>query len=101
MYDSRFNPNIQYQQPFIQNAAFQRSNVMELVRVNGIDGARAFQMPPNSTAALFDSGNDIMYIKQTDGAGFPNIRVFTFTEQVQQSPQPIAQAQGVSRDEFD
>lgn len=58
-------------------------------------------MPPNSTAALFDSGNDIMYIKQTDGAGFPNIRVFTFTEQVQQPTQSIAQAQGVSRDEFD
>lgn len=74
---------------------------MELVRVNGIDGARAYQMPPNSTAALFDSGNDIMYIKQTDGAGFPSIRTFAFTEQLQQQSQIAQTDQYVTRDEFD
>lgn len=29
-----------------------------LVRVTGIDGARAYQMRPNSTVALFDANND-------------------------------------------
>lgn len=53
---------------------------MSLTRVTGIEGARAYQMPPNSTAALFDGGQDIMYIKSTDGAGFPTIRTFSFQQ---------------------
>lgn len=76
----------------------------ELIRVNGMDGARAYQMPPNSTAALFDSCNDILYIKQTDGAGFASIRIFEFTEQAPQ-PQPKATPfqpdDYVKREEFD
>lgn len=37
-------------------------------------------MSANSTVALFDSNEDIMYIKTTDGAGFPSIRTFNFAE---------------------
>ena len=50
-----------------------------LTRVTGMDGAKAFQMPPNSVAALFDGGEDIFYIKSTDGAGFPTIKAFGFS----------------------
>lgn len=42
-------------------------------------------MPPNSTAALFDANEDIFYIRITDGAGFPSIRSFSFTEIVPQN----------------
>lgn len=63
----------QYQQRFLQP-----QQQFELIRVSGIDGARAYQMPPNSTVALFDGCCDIMYIKTTDGAGFPTIRQFSF-----------------------
>jgi hypothetical protein len=49
-----------------------------LIRVTGIDGARAYQMQANSVVPLFDSDNDIMYIKSTDGAGFPTIKAYTF-----------------------
>lgn len=59
---------------------------MSLTRVTGIDGARAYQMPPNSTAALFDGGQDLMYIKSTDGAGFPTIRIFAFRP-VEETPE--------------
>ncbi len=55
----------------------------ELIRVNGLDGAKAYQMMANSVVALFDANADLMYIKSTDGAGFPSIRVFSFSEQVQ------------------
>ena len=51
-----------------------------LIRVTGIDGAKAYQMGPNSTMALFDGAEDLMYIKSTDGAGFPTIRTFKFEE---------------------
>lgn len=50
----------------------------ELIRVTGIDGAKAYQTQPNSTVALFDGNEDIFYIKTTDGANFPTIRSFKF-----------------------
>ena len=79
-YNSMYNPmqpmNMpQGVNPYMPQA---RQPAMELTRVTGIQGAQAYQMPPNSTAALFDSGCDIMYIKTTDGAGFPTIRTFEF-----------------------
>lgn len=52
----------------------------QLIRVTGIDGAKAYQMMPNSTVVLFDGGEDLFYLKSTDGAGFPTIRVFRFEE---------------------
>lgn len=39
-----------------------------LTRVTGLEGAKAYQMPANSTVALFDNNDDLMYIKTTDGA---------------------------------
>ena len=71
--------------------------INNLTRVTGIEGARMYQMPPNSTVALFDGGEDIFYVKSTDGAGFPTIRAFRF-EEIQQ--QPVPQADYVTHEEF-
>ena len=71
-----------------------------LVRVNGVDGAKAYQMPANSTVALFDANEDIMYIKTTDGAGFPAIRLFRFEELKQETAQEVKQDY-ISRQEFE
>ena len=75
----------QYQQP-----------VNNLTRVTGIEGARLYQMPPNSTVALFDGAEDVFYVKSTDGAGFPTIRAFRFEEIPQQ---PVRQDY-VTHEEF-
>lgn len=86
-------PNL-YQYP---SQAFNAPN-NALIRVTGIEGARAYQIPPNGTVALFDSGNDVMFIKSTDGAGFPTIRTFTFSEVKDDVP---ANNNYVSKDEFE
>lgn len=83
-------------QQFQQRAQMQQS--MQLIRVTGMDGAKAYQMPPNSVVPLFDADNDIMYVKSTDGAGFPTIRAFAF-QPVEDKPEPAQQY--VTRDEFD
>lgn len=75
-------------------------NTQNLIRVNGIDGAKAYQMPANSTVALFDNNEDIMYIKTTDGAGFPTIRTFAFNEVVGNTNSIQDTADYVTRDEF-
>lgn len=89
-----YNPQMNNQQIYSQE------QIQNLIRVNGIDGAKTYQMPANSTVALFDCNEDIMYIKTTDGAGFPSIRTFSFTE-VKEQNKPIPQVDYISREEFE
>lgn len=89
-----------YNQPQNNQQFFQQEPCQNLIRVNGIDGAKAYQMPANSTVALFDSNNDIMYVKSTDGAGFPSIRTFSFTETKEETKQ-VENTDYISRKEFE
>ena len=89
-----YNPQMNNQQIYPQ---IQTQN---LIRVNGIEGAKAYQMSANSIVSLFDANDDIMYIKSTDGAGFPSIRTFSFTE-VKEQNKPIQQVDYISREEFE
>lgn len=91
--------NQQYSQPF--QTIPQMNNQQNLIRVNGVEGAKAYQMSPNSTVALFDGNDDIMYIKTTDGAGFGNIRMFRFTEMQESTNQTSQSVDYVSREEFE
>ena len=94
-------PQNQYYNPQMNNQQiFPQEQPQNLIRVNGIDGAKAYQMNANSTVALFDSNEDIMYIKNTDGAGFPSIRTFNFAE-ITQNEKPSGNQDYISRQEFE
>ena len=43
---------------------------MEVIRVNGENGADAFQLGPNSSVLLLDETAPIVWLVQTDGAGY-------------------------------
>lgn len=73
----------------------------DLTSVTGIEGARAYPLPPNSRAALFDENQDLLYIKSTDGAGFPTVRTYRFEEVEPEVPSVPAAPDYVSRDEFE
>ena len=45
----------------------QNQQRMEIVRVNGENGARAYQMPPSSNALLLDEANPLVWLVQTAG----------------------------------
>ena len=94
-------PQNQYYNPQMNNQQiFPQEQPQNLIRVNGIDGAKAYQMNANSTVALFDSNEDIMYIKNTDGAGFPSIRMFKF-EEVNEITKSEEKQDYISRKEFE
>ena len=94
-------PQNQYYNPQMNNQQiFPQEQTQNLIRVNGIDGAKTYQMPANSTVALFDCNEDIMYIKTTDGAGFPSIRTFNFVEITQNEKSNVSQDY-ISRQEFE
>lgn len=94
-YDNMMNP--QYN-PYARNQVPVVTPPMQLIKVTGIEGAKAYQMAPNSSVALFDDSNDIFYVKSTDGAGFPTIRSFKFEPVVESSP---VNTDYVTRKEFE
>lgn len=44
-----------------------------IIKVNGRNGAEMFQMPPNSQALLLDETMPIVWLAQTDGAGYKSL----------------------------
>ena len=83
MYPNNYNP---YQSPYdanrfnVNNPSYyqpQMSNntgvKQQVVRVNGKNGAQAYQLMPNSSILLLDETAPIVWLKITDGAGYPTI----------------------------
>ena len=53
--------------------------------VQGIEGAKAWQLSPNSNVMLLDSENEgVFYIKVSDNVGMCTLRIFKY-EEVQQN----------------
>lgn len=48
----------------------------EVVKVNGRNGAEAYQMAPNSSALLLDETAPLVWLVQTDGAGYKTCTPF-------------------------
>lgn len=71
-----------------------------LVSVTGMEGAKAYQLPPNSSMPLFDSNEDMLYLKTTDSGGFPTIRAFRF-EAADSEEQPKDTAEYATKEDLD
>lgn len=54
-------------------------NRQEVVRVNGKNGAEAYQMAPNSSILLLDETAPIVWLKTTDGASYPTLSGYRIT----------------------
>ena len=103
--------NLYNQQPnnYYQNFQQQSQNFSQqtnITFVNGIEGAKAFQMSPNSSALLMDSDNSKFYVKSTDNLGVAKISSYTFIEDEistcqKSSSQNIAESVALSKEEYD
>lgn len=51
----------------------------EIIKVNGENGARAFNLPPNSSILLLDETQPIVWLAQADGAGYKTVTPYTIT----------------------
>lgn len=49
------------------------SQRQEIVKVNGRPGAEAYQMPANSSVLLLDETAPVVWLAQTDGAGYKTV----------------------------
>lgn len=62
----------------------------EVIHVNGQNGAQALQMAPNSNAIVMDDTAPMIWLCQTDGAGYKTVQAFDI------SPHKNAQAVDVN-----
>lgn len=69
---TQFMPQTQPFQGWGQNLSRQ-----EIVRVNGENGAKAYQLAPNSSALLLDESAPLVWLVQTDGAGYKTAVPYT------------------------
>lgn len=51
----------------------------EIIHVNGENGARTLQMLPNSQALLLDDTAPLVWLAQTDGAGYKTLTPYSIT----------------------
>lgn len=55
---------------------YNRFPTYEVIKVNGKPGVDAFQMGPNSSVLLLDETANIVWLAQTDGAGYKTATPF-------------------------
>ena len=73
-----FNP---FQQPVPVQPAQQ-----QVVRVNGDNGARAYQMGANSSALLLDESGTMVWLVTSDGAGYKTVSAYDITPHQAEPP---------------
>lgn len=104
-----------YPQPYpdrlaqIQNQYQQAVNIPQsqpqqinqgLLWVQGESGAKSYLVAPNSTVLLMDSEASRFYLKSTDGAGMPSLRIFEYKE-VSNTPSSVVSAPNSHEKELD
>ena len=80
---NQFQPQRPQYSSYFNPATGATASTNNILWVNGIEGAKAWQLNPNSMAILLDSENEgKMYIKVSDNIGISNLRIFNYTEEL-------------------
>lgn len=84
MYNNNFPQNMYNNYPYAVQQNFQQQLPhYEVIKVNGKPGVDAFQMGPNSSVLLLDETQDIVWLVQTDGAGYKTPTPFAISPYVE------------------
>lgn len=84
------------QQPIVNNKPISPG----IIKVNGLEGAKAFQIGFNEVAFLLNESENELYIKTTDSSGFPTIKEFTIQEKTPDN-KPNEVTNFVTKEEFE
>lgn len=73
-----------------------------LIWVQGEAGAKSYMVAPNTTVQLWDSENQVIYLKSADASGMPSMKVLDYKIRDMQSPQQpvITHPDYVTREEL-
>ena len=68
---------------------YQPYNNQQIIKVNGINGANAYQLLPNSSTLLLDETAPRLFLAQTDGAGYKTISAYKLEPYVEEKEPDI------------
>ena len=74
-----------YYQPVYQNSAVagqqanQQSQSSGIIWGQGEAGAKSYLVAPNTTVQLWDSENQVIYLKSADASGMPSMKILEYT----------------------
>lgn len=100
-YQPTYMPQQQAYIPQMPQAQQQQSN--GIIWVSGEAGAKAFMVAPNTTVQLWDSEDQVIYLKSADASGMPTMKVLDYTIRQagnQQAAPALMQSDYVTRDEL-
>ena len=80
-----------YQQPVQNNTG--------VIWVQGEAGMKAYFVAPNTTVPLWDSENQVIYLKSADASGMPSVKTLDYT--VRELPKDTKAPEYVTRQDFE
>lgn len=90
-----YYPQVQMPQQMPQP---QQNNSQGIIWVQGETGAKSYLVAPNNTVQLWDSENQIIYLKSADASGMPSMKILDYT--IRDGNQPTQTVEYVTREEF-
>ena len=102
LYSNPYGFNNSIMQSYGVNAATQNNAQNNgIIWVQGVEGAKAYQVAPNSNVLLMDSEtNGRFYIKTCDNIGMCSMRYFSYVEDSAPTKQEIDTSAFVTKDEL-
>lgn len=73
-----------YQPYYQQNSSPAQSN--SIIWVQGEAGAKSYLVAPNNTVQLWDSENQVIYLKSADASGMPSMKILDYKIREQNQP---------------
>lgn len=87
----------QYQTPTIQQPQQPINN--GIIWVQGEAGAKSYLVAPNNTVQLWDSEEQVIYLKSADASGMPSMKVLDYTIR-NANPSPVVPAAVQAEDKY-
>ena len=90
--------------PVVNQQINQQQTNGGIIWVQGEAGAKSYLVAPNTTVQLWDSENQVIYLKSADASGMPSMKVIDYTIR---GSQGVSEAFGdnshkfIPRDEFE
>ncbi len=101
-------PMQQVPQPTQQAPQPQTQSNNNIIWVQGEGGAKSYLVAPNNTVQLWDSEDQVIYLKSADASGMPSMKILDYTIRDTSAPQvqapipaPAPAADYVTREELE
>lgn len=98
-----YYPQQQPYQAYSSSVPAQQTN-NSIIWVQGEAGAKSYMVAPNTTVQLWDSEDQVIYLKSADASGMPSMKILDYRIREQQSSSVIPQVapvqEYVTREEF-